>query len=233
MRHCTLRSKEQRIPCTSSSANVRAATLRPRFRGARSLAFARARPRPRALRPPSAAPHPRLVCEAGRGCALQDDASRAEPSPRLRVAGGLDRRDRGYHVAPRLWLGLVLLNTPRARHASTSRGESQSFSASSTVSGAAGLGGVGFPVGVPLKRGAGAGCTTPSTSTKLPRSLKCACPDASANESTGAKQTSVPSSSAHHSARVRVRTRSATAALAHGQAERSYCDPSSAASMPS
>src|SRR3982075_1489664 len=55
--------------------------------------------------------------------------------------------------------------------------------------------------GVREKRGAGAGCTTPSTSTKILRSAMCGCFGASDSDSTGAKQTSVPSMIAHHSAR--------------------------------
>jgi hypothetical protein len=39
---------------------------------------------------------------------------------------------------------------------------------------------------VRLKRGAGAGCVTPSISMKVPRAALCGCFGASANESTGA-----------------------------------------------
>ena len=56
--------------------------------------------------------------------------------------------------------------------------------------------------GVREKRGAGAGCMMPSTSTKILRSAMCGCFGASDSDSTGAKQTSVPSMIAHHSARV-------------------------------
>src|SRR5476651_1203459 len=58
--------------------------------------------------------------------------------------------------------------------------------------------------GVREKRGAGAGCTTPSWLTKILRSAMCGCCGASDSDSTGAKQTSVPSMIAHHSARVLV-----------------------------
>ena len=48
----------------------------------------------------------------------------------------------------------------------------------------------------------GAGCMTPSTSTKVSRATLCGCSSASLIVSTGAKQTSVPSMIAHHSSRV-------------------------------
>ena len=44
-----------------------------------------------------------------------------------------------------------------------------------------------------LKRGAGAGCVTPSISTYVPRALRWGCSGASFKFNTGAKQDSVPS----------------------------------------
>ncbi len=61
----------------------------------------------------------------------------------------------------------------------------------------------GGAAGVALKRGAGAGCNTPSAVKKVPRARLCGCAGASAIERTGAKHASVISSIAHHSARVR------------------------------
>ena len=58
---------------------------------------------------------------------------------------------------------------------------------------------------VRLKRGAGAGCTTPPTSTNALRVTLWGCFGASASDSTGAKQTSDPSMMRHHSSRVLVR----------------------------
>ena len=55
---------------------------------------------------------------------------------------------------------------------------------------------------VRLKRGDGAGCMMPSTSTKVLRALLCGCSGASKIDSTGAKQTSVPSMISRHSSRV-------------------------------
>src|SRR6266404_303552 len=71
--------------------------------------------------------------------------------------------------------------------------------------------------GVREKRGAGAGCTTPSTSTKILRSAMCGCCGASDSDSTGAKQTSVPSMIAHHSARVFVLNTAVIFAFIAGQ----------------
>ena len=56
--------------------------------------------------------------------------------------------------------------------------------------------------GVREKRGAGAGCVTPWRLTKIFRAALCGCSGASAMVRIGAKQTSVPSMSLHHSARV-------------------------------
>ena len=53
--------------------------------------------------------------------------------------------------------------------------------------------------GVRLKRGAGAGCTRPSTSTKVARAWLCGCRWASHGERTGTAQASVPSKIAVHS----------------------------------
>ncbi len=58
--------------------------------------------------------------------------------------------------------------------------------------------------GVREKRGAGAGCTAPSTSTKVERATLCGCRCASQGERTGTTQASVPSKMADHSSRVLV-----------------------------
>ena len=70
---------------------------------------------------------------------------------------------------------------------------------------------------VRLKRGAGAGCTIPSISMKVPRALLCRWCGASAIDRTGATQASEPSRSAHHSAAVRVASRAAIVVLIAGQ----------------
>ena len=62
---------------------------------------------------------------------------------------------------------------------------------------------------VRLKRGAGAGWTTPSISMKVCRPALCGWSRASSGLRTGAKQASVPSNRAHHSSRVLVRTSAA------------------------
>src|ERR1700712_1661512 len=71
--------------------------------------------------------------------------------------------------------------------------------------------------GVREKRGAGAGWVMPSTSTKILRSAMCGCFGASDSDSTGAKQTSVPSMIAHHSARVLLLNTSAIFSFIAGQ----------------
>jgi hypothetical protein len=81
----------------------------------------------------------------------------------------------------------------------------------------------GITGAVRLKRGAGAGCTTPPTFAKVPRATLCGCAGASSQSSTGAKQASLPSSSTHHSSRVRVRNRSAMRSLSSGQRSASIC----------
>ena len=86
--------------------------------------------------------------------------------------------------------------------------------------------------GVREKRGAGAGCTTPCTVTKVPRAWLCTCCGASSKSSTGAKHASVPSSSAHHSSRVRVRNTSASRSFIMGQPERSICPAANSRSRP-
>ena len=53
-------------------------------------------------------------------------------------------------------------------------------------------GGRGGSFGVAEKRGAGAGCTMPPTSTKAPRATLWACPGASASDRTGAFPTADP-----------------------------------------
>jgi hypothetical protein len=80
---------------------------------------------------------------------------------------------------------------------------------------------------VRLNRGAGAGCTTPSRVSNVPRATLWGCDAASSMDSTGAKHTSVASISSHHSSRVRERKTSASFALSAGQVERSICPASS------
>jgi hypothetical protein len=87
--------------------------------------------------------------------------------------------------------------------------------------------------GVRLNRGAAAGCTTPSTDVNVPRLTLCGCAGASPRVSTGAKQVSVPSSSARHSASVFVLNTSATAVRADGHDEGSACESSSDEGSPS
>ena len=77
--------------------------------------------------------------------------------------------------------------------------------------------------GVRLKRGAGAGCTTPSTSTKVDRAWLCGCRCASHGERTGATQASVPSKTASHSSRVLVATDGGTRSFMAGQFALSFC----------
>ncbi len=61
---------------------------------------------------------------------------------------------------------------------------------------------VGVAAGVRLNRGAGDGCKTPSSSTKVARSRLWGCSAASRRFSTGAKHASVPSRISHHSERL-------------------------------
>src|SRR4029078_2673695 len=75
----------------------------------------------------------------------------------------------------------------------------QSRSTASLCSPALGGGACTAP-GVRLKRGAGAGCVTPSTSTKVLRSALWGWRGASSRSRIGAKQTSLPSMTLHHSA---------------------------------
>jgi hypothetical protein len=53
-------------------------------------------------------------------------------------------------------------------------------------------------------RGAGAGCTMPSTATCAPRATACGCAAASAKSSTGNAHASAPSNTLSHSSRVLV-----------------------------
>ena len=72
-------------------------------------------------------------------------------------------------------------------------------SSPSRVCSPAWAGGRATAPGVRLRRGAGAGCRTPATSTTIERATLCGWAAASLMVSTGAKQTSVPSIRAHHS----------------------------------
>ena len=56
--------------------------------------------------------------------------------------------------------------------------------------------------GVPSKRGDGDGCTTPATSVNVCRNRLCGWSGASAGDSTGAAQASLPAKTASHWARV-------------------------------
>src|SRR4029453_12843378 len=76
-------------------------------------------------------------------------------------------------------------------------------------------GGIPNDVGVRENRGAGAGCRTPSCSTKTPRASRCGC-DAPSG-STGATQASVPSKRAVRSAWVLVAKVSASTLRSSGQ----------------
>ena len=65
-----------------------------------------------------------------------------------------------------------------------------------------GAGALGTSGAVREKRGAGAGCWTPSTSVKVPRCTLCGCARASFIVRTGAKHTSWPAKNSTHSSRV-------------------------------
>jgi hypothetical protein len=71
--------------------------------------------------------------------------------------------------------------------------------------------------GVVKKRGAGPGCTTPSTSTKLPRARCCARAGAAEKLRTGATQASLPSKIAPHASRLRVANADLKATRRRGQ----------------
>ena len=86
--------------------------------------------------------------------------------------------------------------------------------------------------GVRLKRGAGAGCGKPATSTNVWRCTMCGWRVASSIESTGAKQTSEPSISAHHSSRVFVRKIFARRSFIAGHSSRAFCPGSSSPARP-
>ena len=85
---------------------------------------------------------------------------------------------------------------------------------------------------VRLKRGAGAGWTTPSTSTNVSRARLWGWAGASASESTGAKQTSLPSMISHHSSRVFVRKIAANRSVTFAHSLRSNCPGREAGSTP-
>ena len=72
----------------------------------------------------------------------------------------------------------------------------------------------------------------PATSTKVPRATLWGCSTASGMANTGAKQTSVPSISSHHSARDLVRKMAANRSFSSGQWLRSCCQGSSSPSSP-
>src|SRR4029453_10620602 len=110
-----------------------------------------------------------------------DGTRRPEPSPRARY-----------------------LTAPASRSFATLSGSSPHSVSTSSVCCPACDGGRCTPPGVFEKRGAGAGCTTPLSSTKVPRSALCGWFGASDSESTGAKHTSVCSMISHHSSRVLV-----------------------------
>ena len=74
------------------------------------------------------------------------------------------------------------------------------------------------PATVLLNLGAGAGCTTPSVFTNVPRAALCGCIGASSQSNPGAKHASVPSSNSHHAARVRVANKAARRAFKSGHA---------------
>lgn len=111
--------------------------------------------------------------------------------------------------------------TPASRRSFTSAGENPQPVRTSSVcaprSGADEL----TSGGVRLNRGAGAGWRTPSTSTKARRATACGCSGASAIDSTGAKQTSVPSITRHHSSRVLVLKAAVSRRRSSGHQERS------------
>ena len=73
------------------------------------------------------------------------------------------------------------------------------------------------------KRGAGAGWSTPSNSTTVSRALMCGCSAASLIVSTGAKQASRASRSAHHSSRGLDRNSSVNRSRSVGHPDRSIC----------
>src|SRR5690606_2667886 len=86
---------------------------------------------------------------------------------------------------------------PDARRRSTSSDAKPQVRRASRVCWPGAGGGPATAPGVRLNRGAGAGWTTPSTSTKVPRWRLCGCATASSGSSTGATQASVPSKRAH------------------------------------
>ena len=129
--------------------------------------------------------------------------------------GGPDPAHRGHHPHGDLPGGQPLSRrtgprgrrsamAPAVRSAATSLGSSpQSPRASSPCWPGLG-GGRRIAPGVPANRGQGAGWTTPATSVKVSRDWLWGWSGASAGESTGAAQASVPSKIASHSSRVLV-----------------------------
>ncbi len=83
-------------------------------------------------------------------------------------------------------------------------------------------GGLCTAPGVRLKRGAGPGCTIPSTSTKVPRARLWGWVWASHGDSTGAPQASVPEKASVHSSRVRVRKTAANRSFMAGHCSLSF-----------
>src|SRR5208283_1533172 len=94
--------------------------------------------------------------------------------------------------------GFQALEVRQCRH-STPQSASTASASAPAFGGA--VGGAGT---VREKRGAGAFCSRPSTSTKALRARLCGCSAASASVSTGVTHASLPSNSAHQSARVLV-----------------------------
>lgn len=132
----------------------------------------------------------------GRGCQSPEYCrvwlSRCEPcTRRMALSGQFDCvTGRACCIAPAL---------PSSRISSEERPSSASNVSESAPGG---RDGDWMAPGVLVNRGAGAGWMTPSCSTNVPRARLCGWSGASMSESTGAKQTSLPSRSSHHSARV-------------------------------
>ena len=96
------------------------------------------------------------------------------------------------------------------------RASKPASASTSSVCWPAWAGGARISPGVRLNRGAGPGWVMPATSTNVPRSTLCGCSTASGMASTGAKHTSVPSMSSHHSSRVLVRKMPASRSFSAG-----------------
>ena len=118
--------------------------------------------------------------------------------------------------------------TSRSAYPSTS-----SRRAARCVAAVISFGGVGVVGTVRLKRGAGAGCTMPSTSTKVPRAFRCGCSGASDQSQHGrhAGVGVLRSSAAHSSRGLGLESARRALAFAAGQLAGSFCGPSCAGSM--